>query len=89
MRTQPNASQLEQIAHIDPDTREWIERYVREQIAAIPQPKPPAQSACQRCHIVDQLKARVEELERRYAQDDKYSLTRAKLVMFMKKAGID
>jgi ubiquinone biosynthesis protein UbiJ len=88
MRTQPNANQLEQIAHIDPETRQWIERYIREQIAAIPQPKPPAQTACQRCNAVDRLEDRVAELERRYAQDDKYSLTRAKLVMFMKNAGI-
>jgi chaperonin cofactor prefoldin len=40
-------------------------------------------------NVLSSLKKRVEDVEARYNEDDKYTLTPAKLVMLQKKMGIE
>ena len=84
----PRAYQLESASGLSPNARSYIKALIEEAIAAIPanKPSPPAQQ--DRSAEVTALNLRISELERRYAEDDRFTLTRAKLLMFIEANGI-
>lgn len=89
MQTKPTSAQLARASNIDRELRDWVNRRIDERLAAIPKPRQLKRPSCDRTSQVDELIQRVAELERRYAEDDKFALTKAKLMSFMKKAGFD
>jgi hypothetical protein len=81
----PRAYQLESASGLSPNARSYIKALIEEAIAAIPanKPSPPVQQDRSAA-----LNLRISELERRYAEDDRFTLTRAKLLMFIEANGI-
>ena len=96
MSTTPKAAQLEQSSGLAPLARQWIKALVSEV-----QPQQTVAPASNQEQInklaselydvlnrINKLTERVEELETRYDVDERYSITRGKVVALMKKMGI-
>jgi hypothetical protein len=96
MSTTPKAAQLEQSSGLAPMARQWIKALVSEVQA--PQVASPANNQ-EQVNIIagelndilkrlNQLTERMQELETRYEVDERYSITRGKVIALMKKMGI-
>lgn len=96
MSTTPKAAQLEQSSGLAPMARQWIKALVSEVQA--PQTAAPSNNQ-EQINIIagelsdilnrlNQITERVQELETRYDIDERYSITRGKVIALMKKMGI-
>jgi hypothetical protein len=93
--TQPKAYQLEPSTGLSPLARDWIKALVSETSAdlhscigdATKTAAPPPSSTND--SRVDDLIRRIEYLERRAESDDRYVLTKGKIIELMKKHGIE
>lgn len=96
MSTTPKAAQLEQSSGLAPMARQWIKALVSEVQA--PQVASPVNNQ-EQVNIIagelndilkrlNQLTERMQELETRYEVDERYSITRGKVIALMKKMGI-
>lgn len=96
MSTTPKAAQLEQSSGLAPMARQWIKALVSEVQA--PQVASPTSNQ-EQVNIIagelndilkrlNQLTERMQELETRYEVDERYSITRGKVIALMKKMGI-
>lgn len=91
--TKPKAAQLEANTGLPPLARDWIKAIVAETAATTTGniQQHISETAPQKCScsgLVDDLLRRIEYLEHRADADDKYVLTKGKLIEFMKKSGI-
>lgn len=93
--TQPKAYQLEPTTGLSPLARDWIKalvseastdlhRCIHDASPANTPAAPPTQDP-----RVDDLLRRIAYLESRIESDDRYALTRAKIIALMKKHGIE
>lgn len=100
MATKPKASQLEQASLLPPNARSWVKTYVDERLERISaalaakieaQLSSPSQvvPTCSCASRVDDLTRRIEYLEATKNDDERYSLTKAKVVELLKKHGIE
>ena len=100
MATKPTASQLEQASLLPPNARSWVKTYVDERLERISgalaakieaQLSTPTSgvNACSCASRVDDLARRIEYLEAIKNDDERYSLTKAKVVELLKKHGIE
>jgi hypothetical protein len=93
-QTQPTANELEKLAEFTPAQRDYIKALIREALLPIytENRNIRAEIAAERKSPSEQrmseLRNDVNWLRQRYTDDDKYTLTRAKLVTFMKQLGI-
>ena len=85
--TTPRASQLESMSGLTPNGRAYIKALIQEAIAAIPQAAPQF-NACEHCATIQTLSDTVAYLQKRYKEDDKFTLTKAKLLMFIEEHGV-
>lgn len=94
MATKPTAAQLEPTTGLAPNARTWIKTLVEERLirgisalqATIPAPTP---SSCNCQGRVDDLLKRIEYLEQRQETDERYALTKAKVIALLEKHGIE
>jgi|Laugrefa1bdmlbdn_1035148.scaffolds.fasta_scaffold00537_7 hypothetical protein len=87
MMSSPRASQLESMSGLTPTGRMYIKALIQEAIAGIPQQSPQS-STCEHCATIQTLSDTVAYLEKRYKEDDKFTLTKAKLLMFIEEHGV-
>jgi hypothetical protein len=96
-KTGPKALQLESSTGLPPLARQWIKALVAENAALIRETveadiaraASAAQSLPARDPRVDDLLNRIEYLERRAESDERYVLTKGKIIELMKKHGIE
>lgn len=90
MATTPKASQLEKLADLDPNTKDWIKSLVKESINSVPLPKQGSPVDLTSVHAkVDELAKEVEYLRQKFEKNEDYSLTRAKVIQLLKRNGIE
>lgn len=95
--TKPKAHQIEASTGLSPLAREWIRALVSEAAIAVEASIEDASASRARSSSVqpgrdprvDDLLSRIEYLERRAESDDRYSLTKGKIIALMKKHGIE
>lgn len=85
--TAPRASQLEAMSGLTQHGKSWVKAIVSEAISLIPKDRSEKQE-CSKCALVQSLEERVQYLEKRYKEDDKFALTKAKLLMFIEEHGV-
>jgi hypothetical protein len=95
----PKAAQLEQATGFTPNQKAWVKALVSEAVSATTKSlqaeiltavtKANSGSQVTASTAVKVLEDRIETLAQRFEEDDKYSLTKAKLVRLMKAMGID
>ena len=96
--TKPTAVALEPTTNFTPLQKQWIKTLVEEVAAQVSKElntkisqeiSKVAASVSASNHGDADIAERLSNLEQRYIEDDKYSLSRAKLVRLMKQMGID
>lgn len=96
--TKPTAVALEPATNFTPLQKQWIKTLVEEVAAQVSKEintkvsqeiSKVAASVSASNHGDADIAERLSNLEQRYIEDDKYSLSRAKLVRLMKQMGID
>jgi hypothetical protein len=98
MSTKPKAVQLESMSGLPPLARQWIKALVEEAVeqvaskaASAPTASAPAQPTkdVDLINRVDDLSRRIKYIEDVYDEDQKYSLTKGKVIALLKKHGIE
>lgn len=92
-QTRPTSQQLTELAAFTPHQRSYVEALIAEAVApllveienlkSIPRPTAPVDNP-----RIDAMQLQINDLRMRYEQDDKYVLTRAKIVALLKQQGI-
>ena len=94
----PRAAQLEQASGLSPLAKDWIKALVREAVeevwlnlpAKLPVPEAPKPTVDAILKgRMDDITERVVQLEERYADSEKYALTKAKVIRLLKEEGIE
>lgn len=93
--TRPAAKAIEGSTKFTGIQRDWVKAIIAETVASeiavlkanllesIEQNK-----NCSCANLIDEVITRLTKVEERYEEDDKFSLTRAKLLRFMKEQGL-
>lgn len=96
MSTKPKAAQLESMAGLPPLARQWIKALVEEAVDSIKIPASTQSQAPANSNIgadlksrVDDLAARIKYIEDVYDEDQRYALTKGKVIALLKKHGIE
>ena len=87
MMPTPRAAQLESMSGLTPNGKTYVKALISEAVESIPQQQP-QNAQCSQCAVVQSLVDRVAYLEKRYKEDDKFTLTKAKLLMFIEEHGV-
>jgi len=101
MSTKPNAAQLEQNTGLSPTARNWIktlineaiDRGIADAITSRPQQRSGPVENTENYGLlkdrVDDIVKRLDYIEHVYDEDQRYSLTKAKVIALLKKEGIE
>lgn len=87
------AAELEPNLSLDGLSKQWMKQIIKEAIEQheLKTMPPPAQG-CVNCSCKQQMEEvmwKLNSLNARYHEDDKYALTKAKLITLMQKMGIE
>lgn len=89
MATEQKSYELEPLTDLTPHQKNYMKALAKE-AATQNQPAPvPAQTTCNCAAQIASLQEEIAALRERFAEDDKYALTRAKIIRFMKAEGIE
>ena len=93
MPTEIKAAELEQNLSLDGLSKQWMKQIVKEAIEQHEVRTMPAPAqGCANCSCKQQIQEvmwKLNSLNARYHEDDKYALTKAKLITLMQKMGIE
>lgn len=95
MPTEPKAAELEPNLALDGLSKQWMKAIVKEAMAEVElktKLSPVVVEGCANCSCkgqIEELTWKLNSLNARYHEDDKYALTKAKLITLMEKMGIE
>lgn len=93
MPTETKAAELEQNLSLDGLSKQWMKQIVKEAIEQHEMRTMPVPAqGCGDCGCKEQIQEvmwKLNSLNARYHEDDKYALTKAKLITLMQKMGIE